>query len=264
MMDPLAGENLDDLGPDFAAELAAGMESLMKELAGSTAGVTVDPERERDMREAWEKLIISDLEGGPAGLLGKDLPEFKGASSGAGATSAAAAGKAGTSTPGAGNAADEAFQKTIREAMDRLKTSDDSLKVRALWGAFVTCPLRLTAVPPLQADAASASDPLAQLLAQFGDVGGDLGEEGDDGDVKGLLENLMSQLMSKELLYEPLKELDDKVSLSCLFRQSSYCTESMSRPSTSSILSTSPKTRRSSRRPNWKVTRSSMRSSHKL
>lgn len=39
----------------------------------------------------------------------------------------------------------------------------------------------------------------------------DMGGEGADGDVQGMLEGMMAQLMSKELLYEPMKELDEKV-----------------------------------------------------
>jgi hypothetical protein len=34
---------------------------------------------------------------------------------------------------------------------------------------------------------------------------------GDDGELQKLLEGMMGQLMSKEVLYEPLKELNDKV-----------------------------------------------------
>lgn len=34
---------------------------------------------------------------------------------------------------------------------------------------------------------------------------------GEGGDVEGVLESLMGQLMSKEVLYEPLKELYQKV-----------------------------------------------------
>jgi hypothetical protein len=34
----------------------------------------------------------------------------------------------------------------------------------------------------------------------------------DESSLKGLLEGMMGQLMSKEVLYEPLKELNDKVS----------------------------------------------------
>lgn len=49
-------------------------------------------------------------------------------------------------------------------------------------------------------------------MSQLGDMG-DLGDLGDGEDVQGLLENMMSQLLSKELLYEPLKELDEKVGM---------------------------------------------------
>jgi peroxin-19 len=45
------------------------------------------------------------------------------------------------------------------------------------------------------------------------------GKDGDDAkDVQGVLETLMGQLMSKEVLYEPLKELNDKVSRECPIR----------------------------------------------
>jgi len=50
---------------------------------------------------------------------------------------------------------------------------------------------------------------LAGLLSAFGS----LNVNGDGGkDVEGVLESLMGQLMSKEILYEPLKELHQKVS----------------------------------------------------
>ncbi|KAG8888720.1 Peroxisome chaperone and import receptor [Tulasnella sp. 332] len=179
------GDVAGDLGPDFAAELAANMESLMKELVGDDPAMTagVNPEEDREMREAWEKLIIGDLEGDPmAASMSQDFPEFKGKSKLEGRE------KAGSTTAAAGLASEDAFQKTIREAMDRLKTSDDSAKANTI----------------------GSSDPLAQLLAQLGDVPRGEGDGEDDGDVKGLLESLMSQLMSKELLYEPLKELDEK------------------------------------------------------
>lgn len=46
------------------------------------------------------------------------------------------------------------------------------------------------------------------LLSSLGDIGDD-GET--EGGLQGLLETMMSQLMSKEVLYEPLKEMDEKV-----------------------------------------------------
>jgi hypothetical protein len=45
------------------------------------------------------------------------------------------------------------------------------------------------------------------MLAQLGAAGDGESEE----ELHGLLETMMSQLMSKEVLYEPLKELHDKV-----------------------------------------------------
>ena len=62
----------------------------------------------------------------------------------------------------------------------------------------------------VQADPASSNpsaDPLEALLAQLG-----TGESEEE--LNGLLETMMSQLMSKEVLYEPLKELHDKVGFS--------------------------------------------------
>ena len=41
--------------------------------------------------------------------------------------------------------------------------------------------------------------------------GGDLDGDESEEQLKGILESMMSQLLSKEVLYEPLKELHDKV-----------------------------------------------------
>ena len=46
------------------------------------------------------------------------------------------------------------------------------------------------------------------LLSSLGNVGSD--GEAEEG-LQGLLETMMSQLMSKEVLYEPLKEMHEKV-----------------------------------------------------
>lgn len=47
---------------------------------------------------------------------------------------------------------------------------------------------------------------LAALLSAFSGLNVD-----GEGDMQGALESLMGQLMSKEILYEPLKELHEKV-----------------------------------------------------
>ena len=40
---------------------------------------------------------------------------------------------------------------------------------------------------------------------------GSLGDLGDDESIQNFLEGMMGQLMGKDILYEPLKELNDKV-----------------------------------------------------
>ncbi|KAG9050512.1 Peroxisome chaperone and import receptor [Tulasnella sp. UAMH 9824] len=179
--------DIPELGDDeFAAEFARGMEAMMKELVAGgmgTEGKPVTDPQDKEMREAFEKMLMEDLEAGPS-LFGESLPEFKPGEKSAG-TSRDAAGPS-TASASTGQAED-AFQKSIREAMERLKNSENSSK----------------------ADAANANDPLQALLSQLGDMG-DLGDLGGAEDVQGLLENMMAQLLSKDLLYEPLKELDEK------------------------------------------------------
>ena len=101
---------------------------------------------------------------------------------------------------------DDPFQRSIREAMDRLRTSE--------------------ANPSPAATSTTPEDPLEALLKQFGDalgegiegsnatggLGGGAGGDVEDAELQGMLETMMRQLMSKDVLYEPLKELNEKVS----------------------------------------------------
>lgn len=57
--------------------------------------------------------------------------------------------------------------------------------------------------------AAASPESLEALLQSLGDLG--LGEGEDETELAGFLENMMGQLMSKEVLYEPLKELAEGV-----------------------------------------------------
>lgn len=54
-----------------------------------------------------------------------------------------------------------------------------------------------------------SSDPLEALLGQLDPGNGETGEDNEE--LQNILENMMRQLMSKEILYEPLKELHEKV-----------------------------------------------------
>lgn len=92
-------------------------------------------------------------------------------------------------TPSAAAAkTEESFQETIKKTMERMRESGD------------------------QATAAATSDNTDDLLAemmkamQSGGVDGEGGEE----DFSKMLLGMMEQLTNKEILYEPMKELDDK------------------------------------------------------
>ena len=127
----------DALSDEFAKQLAAEMETMMRALSGedpSCSSKDTDASgsdtRARDVafREAWDKMLIEDLEGGGKGngldtFLGRgDDPEKE----------------AVENTESAGGGAEQAeveedpFQKAIRQAMEKLQDSDDSLKVRHL------------------------------------------------------------------------------------------------------------------------------------
>jgi peroxin-19 len=47
-----------------------------------------------------------------------------------------------------------------------------------------------------------ASDPLSQLLSQIGDLSGEEAENMD-----GMIEQILGAIMSKDVLYDPMKEL---------------------------------------------------------
>ena len=105
----------DVLSEDFAAELAAGMEALMRDL-----GKPSSSSEDAAAREAWEKMLIAGMEEATKG--GIDMfgaPDFP-------ATGTAPARPAPTEAPPEN--VDE-FQRKILEAMQKLKTSEDNIQV---------------------------------------------------------------------------------------------------------------------------------------
>ncbi|TGZ80438.1 Pex19 protein [Ascodesmis nigricans] len=78
------------------------------------------------------------------------------------------------------------FQAQIKAAMDRMKNSETNVNA---------------AVQDAESD-----DFLAEILKQMQSGAG----AGSDEDFSGMLVNMMEQLTSKEILYEPMKELSDK------------------------------------------------------
>jgi peroxin-19 len=94
----------------------------------------------------------------------------------------------GSSTAGPSNA-DASFQETIRRTMERMQTSGDQATAAAT--------------------AEGTEDLLAELMKQMQGAGVDGGEGGEE-EFSKMLMGMMDQLTTKEILYEPMKELDDK------------------------------------------------------
>jgi len=161
---PPDGENTETTDTDFAEEFARQMEAMLRDLSipedpSSTADSpgTSNTEAGKDktreaFRAAWEEMLVKSMDDALSGV-----PD-------------------GTKSNAAGDSED-AFQKSLREATERLHKSDTEL----------------------QADSQAGDDDLTALL-----------ESGDDGELQKLLEGMMGQLMSKEVLYDPLNELNDK------------------------------------------------------
>ncbi|KAH9896484.1 Pex19 protein family-domain-containing protein [Cubamyces lactineus] len=173
--DPFGLESLDD---DFARELTKGMESLFRDIAQG-AGLEDIP----DLAKVEEG--TTDEERAKAFQAAWEAMLVEGMNGSMSAEDVGSKGKVAESAPTAGSSSEPAgFQDSIKKMMEKLKESDR------------------------KADEATAKgeglDDIFSRLAS--DVEGTESEE----ELKGLLENMMSQLMSKEVLYEPLKELNDK------------------------------------------------------
>ncbi|KAJ7468563.1 Pex19 protein family-domain-containing protein [Mycena latifolia] len=175
----LAEADEDALSADFAAELAKGMESLMREISlGTGAGAdeasgsgTGSAHDDAALKAAWEAMLVEGMDG---------------------LTVSADPASASASAP-AGHPAD--FQAKIKQAMGKLREGEETLQDAS--GA--------SAAPP--------PDSLEALLAQLSDLGAGADGEGlpaDETELAGFLETMMGELMSKDVLYDPLSELAEK------------------------------------------------------
>lgn len=118
----------------------------------------------------------------PHGLSGEALPESHHAKSESSAAPSKEADK------DAAAKAEKNFQDTIKKTMERMQNSSDTATSAAA--------------------SSSQDDILAQMLASM--EGGGFGGEGGDEDFSKILMGMMEQLTNKDILYEPMKELDDK------------------------------------------------------
>lgn len=177
-----------DIGSDFARHLQEGMAALMREIAA-----------EAEATEAVEAGKVADKTSGPVSEDAKEAaaslesdPEFRKiwenmiVNSMNGALDVEGLAKApGTAGEAATAAAEDSFQASVRKAMDKMKVNDEKLQVEE----------------PTEPD-------LDKLTAMLGQMGADAGDNEEE--LQKMLETMMTQLMGKDVLYEPLKELHDK------------------------------------------------------
>ena len=206
----------------FAAELAKEMEKMLGQVgggnteagtkAGPSAAIPAGNDEDEQFREMFEKLLKAG--GGGSGENGSsdsggepDLEELTKLMNGlaGGGSSNGFPGAAGrdsnssSSSKGKTAAAPTtSFQDSIKATMSKLAESEAQHKSRTGKSGSAA------------AGGGGGDDPLAALMAQMEAMGAG-GEGGEDGDLPELLDGLMDQLMSKELLAEPIAELRVKV-----------------------------------------------------
>ena len=175
------------------------MQNLMGELGEN-------PEMQRQFEEMMQELIRAgaapdDKKAGEhlrhaADEAGEDAGETgtgPGATAGVGSGSKEGTGKKAGAGAGGGTTGGGDFNDTIRRTMERMQASGDAATAASTSGAA-------------GGGGGSEEDLLAQMMKELQSGGGAGGEE----DFNKMLMSMMSQLTNKEILYEPMKELDDK------------------------------------------------------
>ena len=123
------------------------MEDLLAELGRSGPEPGEDPKEAEEMRKAWEKMLVAGMDEKGTGLFGVDGPPANPPS--APASNALGPSAAGPSTSTTAQAKTELeFQKTIRQAMEKMKGSEEQLKVSMSFPHHtVTTKLKRSALP---------------------------------------------------------------------------------------------------------------------
>jgi hypothetical protein len=133
-------DNLSGLPPELAAELAAGMEEMFKNLGmaeGTSSGKDSVPggkqgldanqpsEQDKAFRKLWEDMLVDGMDGKEDSKAGDELDAmFRDAMNNSGAK------KADPSSSSKGpQGGSDAFQDAIRQTMEKLKSSDETVTV---------------------------------------------------------------------------------------------------------------------------------------
>ncbi|RDL37820.1 Uncharacterized protein BP5553_05253 [Venustampulla echinocandica] len=174
--DPPVADAQEPSDEDFSKQLQAGLADLLGEF-----------EKSPDMQGQFESML-KEL-GGPAALeqVAAGLTTLPGstATKETPSTETKPTPKAGVE----GSTTEESFQETIKKTMERMRTSGDQATAAAT--------------------SESSDDFLAEMMKAMQASGLD-GGEGSEEDFSKMLLGMMEQLTNKEILYEPMKELDDK------------------------------------------------------
>ncbi|KAL5408541.1 hypothetical protein PMIN03_006509 [Paraphaeosphaeria minitans] len=150
-------------------------------------------EFEKELQKQMESLLgqegfpkeFQDLMKEMDQAVGEDPRAALGGASGAAAPSA----NSGKAAGEAATKGDQSFQESIRKTMNRMQESGDAAGAAAA--------------------ASSDDDILAQMLKEM-ESGNFGGGEGNEEDFSKILQGMMEQLTNKDIMYEPMKELNDK------------------------------------------------------
>jgi peroxin-19 len=149
----------------------------------------VNEEREEDdqlkdvFKAAWEAMLVEGMDGKAT------EEEIAGLGNDRGSEPRADAGSS-SSAASTGEPKRNDFQERLKQAMNKMKEAESNLQAGSRSGGSED------AVNP---------ESLEELLKNMSMEG-----EGSEEELADFLENIMGQLMSKEVLYDPLKELADK------------------------------------------------------
>ncbi|KAL1840961.1 hypothetical protein VTJ49DRAFT_7567 [Mycothermus thermophilus] len=153
-------------------------EEFAKQLQAGMADLLGELEKSPEMQAQFESIFkeLSSAAAESAEQASTSTPE-----------PSATAGPSTTTPPNAG--ATPSFQETIRRTMERMQTSGEQATAAAAAGG-------------------ASDDFMAELLRQM--QSGGLDGAGSEEEFSKMLMGMMEQLTNKEILYEPMKELDDK------------------------------------------------------
>jgi peroxin-19 len=158
---------------EFAKQLQAGMAELLGELESSP-----------EMRAQFESMM-KELDGAAAS--GETASPSSGPPPSAGPSKPSTS-KDKAAAAGGKDAAEESFQAKIQQTMERMRVSGDNATAAA--------------------ENSGSDDFIAEMIKAMQGTGLD-GEAGEE-DFSKMILGMMEQLTNKEILYEPMKELDDK------------------------------------------------------